>query len=310
MSEQSATFDPFSHKPDISDTSRKLYMFNLTKLNHGKPIKNLAFLSKTEILEKIEEMKPNTQRTYLISIVSALKGRTEPKLKRLYSKYYELMMNLNKKLKDNTEKTETVKENWLDQDEVMRKQKEMSGIVAEIAEKRRITEEEYNRLLALIELSLYTLQQPRRNKDYTQMKVVKQVPEEDKTFNYLDTGKWVWVFNNYKTQKKYNQQILPIPDDLKEILKVYLKHHPKSKEIKAKHSSEPFLVKFDGTPIATSPEMTRSLNKIFGKKVGCSMLRSIYLTNKYGKTLEDLKTDVANMGTSAGTAEDNYIKKE
>jgi hypothetical protein len=40
------------------------------------------------------------------------------------------------------------------------------------------------------------------------------------------------------------------------------------------------------------------------------MLRSIYLTNKYGKTLEDLKTDVANMGTSAGTAENNYIKKE
>ena len=142
------------------------------------------------------------------------------------------------------------------------------------------------------------------------MKVVKQVPEEDKTFNYLDTGKWVWVFNNYKTQKKYNQQILPIPDDLKEILKVYLKHHPKSKEIKAKASAEPFLVKFDGTPISTSPEMTRSLNKIFGKKVGCSMLRSIYLTNKYGKTLEDLKTDVANMGTSAGTAENNYIKKE
>ena len=220
MSEQSAAaaaaFDPFSHKPDISDNSRKLYMFNLTKLNQGKPIKSLAFLSKADILEKIEQMKPNTQRTYLISIVSALKGRSEPKFKKLYSKYYELMMNLNKKLKDNTEKTETVKENWLTQDEVMSKQKDLSAIVDEIAEKRRITEDEYNRLLALVELSLYTLQQPRRNKDYTQMKVVKQVPEEDKTFNYLDTTKWVWVFNNYKTQKKYKRQTLPIPDELKD----------------------------------------------------------------------------------------------
>jgi len=286
-------------------------MFNLTKLNQGKPIKSLAFLSKADILEKIEQMKPNTQRTYLISIVSALKGRSEPKFKKLYSKYYELMMNLNKKLKDNTEKTETVKENWLTQDEVMSKQKDLSAIVDEIAEKRRITEDEYNRLLALVELSLYTLQQPRRNKDYTQMKVVKQVPEEDKAFNYLDTTKWVWVFNNYKTQKKYNRQTLPIPDDLKEILKVYLKHHPKAKEIKAKGASaEPFLVKYDGTAISTSPEMTRSLNKIFGKHVGCSMLRAIYLTDKYGKTLEDLKADVSNMGTSAEVAETNYIKRE
>ena len=308
MAEQS-NFDPFSHKPDISESSRKLYMFNLTKLNDGRTLKNLLFLGKEGIVEKIDKMKPNTRRTYLISIVSALKGRSEPKYKRMYSKYYSLMMNLNKELKDNTEKSETVKSNWIEQADVLEKQKELAKVLPEIAAKRKITEDEYQKLLNLVVLSLYTLQQPRRNKDYTQMKVVRKVPE-DNHYNYLDITSWKWVFNNYKTKRKYSQQMMPVPDDLKAILKVYLKHHPKSKEIKGKEISEPFLVKQDGTAIASSPEMTRSLNKIFGKKVGCSMLRSIFLTHKYGKTLEDLKSDVSSMGTSAQTAESNYIKQE
>ena len=49
-----STFDPFEFKPDISASSRKLYTFNLTKLNNGKDIKNLNFLAKPEIMEKLE----------------------------------------------------------------------------------------------------------------------------------------------------------------------------------------------------------------------------------------------------------------
>ena len=73
---------------------------------------------------------------------------------------------------------------------------------------------------------------------------------------------------------------------------------------------EPFLVRFDGTPIDTSPEMTRLLNKIFGKKIGCSMLRSIYLTEKYGDVVKEMKEDVGAMGTSTETAQNNYIKSD
>jgi hypothetical protein len=37
------SFDPFANKPDISESSRKLYTFNLLKLNDGKAIKDLKF---------------------------------------------------------------------------------------------------------------------------------------------------------------------------------------------------------------------------------------------------------------------------
>jgi len=302
-------FDPFENKPDLSANSRKLYTFNLTKLNGGKPLANLNFLQKAEVETQLNELKPNTRRTYLIAIVSSLKDRTDTKWKKLYTKYYAQLNDLNKELKTNTEKTPKVKENWIEQNDVNAVQKSLEEIIPQIKDKKKITEEEYNKLLQLVVVSLYTLQNPRRNKDYTDMFIVKVVPAETAN-NFLDLTNWSWVFNNYKTQKKYQQKIIPIVEDLKRILEVYLKFHPQSKLIKKKTITEqiPFLVYFDGKPLNTSPEMTRMLNKIFGKKIGCSMLRAIMLTSKYGSTLEDLKKDVADMGTSVDVATSNYIK--
>jgi len=299
-------FDPFSNKPDISDSSRKLYTFNLSKLNEGKPIKDLKFLGNDNILEKIGGLKPNTRRTYLIAIVSSLKGRTEPKYKKLYSKYYEMLDTLNKELKDNSSKSETVKENWIEQGDVEGKLDELKSILPEIKDKKKITDDEFNRLTKLVVLGLYTLQQPRRNKDYTDCLIVRKVPD-DKEYNYLDITKWEWVFNNYKTEKTYKQKILPVPEPLKELLQVYLKFHPQAKEIKKKTIEEkiPLL-----PTVQTSPEMTKMLNKIFGKKIGVSMLRAINLTGKYGDTLKNLKKDVAEMGTSVDTSINNYIKQD
>ena len=311
MAEQSKPFDPFQHKPDISESSRKLYLFNLSKLNDGKPIKDLKFLKKESIVPKIENLKPNTRRTYLISMVSALRGRPESLYKKLYEKFYDLLMSLNKELKDNTEKSEKVKDNWMDQTTILERQKELSAVLDDISGKRKLTEGEYNQLLNLVVLSIYTLQQPRRNRDYTEMRVVRKVnPDASKNQNYLDVGSWNWIFNAYKTQKKYSQQVIPVPDELKAILQVYLKFHPRSKLMKKGGMDEPFLVRYDGTPISTSPEMTRLLNKVFGKRIGCSMLRSIFLTHKYGDTIKELKNDVAQMGTSSDTAQNNYIKQE
>ena len=39
------------------------------------------------------------------------------------------------------------------------------------------------------------------------------------------------------------------------------------------------------------------------------MLRNLYLTNKYGDIVEELKKDTTDMGTSVDTALSTYIKK-
>jgi hypothetical protein len=59
-----------------------------------------------------------------------------------------------------------------------------------------------------------------------------------------------------------------------------------------------------------SNAITKKLNAIFdGKKIGSSMLRKMYLTNKYSDVIENMKDDAENMGTSTGVMQTNYIKQ-
>ena len=303
-------FDPFEKKTDISASSRKLYTFNLRKLNDGKEVKNLNFLSKPEIITKLEALTPNTRRTYIIAVVSSLKDRPEAKYKKLYNKYFKMMIDINADLKNNTTKSEKQKENWISQEEVMKKCADLGEIVAEIKGKRKISEEQYTQLLHAVVLGLYCLQPPRRNSDYTKCLVVKKIPE-DNEYNYLDIKNWDWVFNNYKTKKTYKQVKMPVPEELVKLLKVYFQYHPHAKAMKLKSFEPfPFLMTQDGKVIDTSTEMTRTLNKIFGKKIGSSLLRNIFLTDKYSDNAKEMADDVKAMGTSSNTATHNYIKTD
>jgi len=303
-------FDPFEKKTDISASSRKLYTFNLRKLNDGKEVKNLNFLSKPEIITKLEALTPNTRRTYIIAVVSSLKDRPEAKYKKLYNKYYKMMIDINADLKNNTTKSEKQKENWISQEEVMKKCNSLGEIVDEIKGRRKISEEQYTQLLHAVVLGLYCLQPPRRNSDYTKCLVVKKIPE-DNEYNYLDIKNWDWVFNNYKTKKTYKQVKMSVPEELVKLLKVYFQYHPHAKAMKLKSFEPfPFLMTQDGKVIDTSTEMTRTLNKIFGKKIGSSLLRNIFLTDKYSDNAKEMADDVKAMGTSSNTATHNYIKTD
>ena len=66
---------------------------------------------------------------------------------------------------------------------------------------------------------------------------------------------------------------------------------------------------FYNEDIIKSQDMTRILNTVFGKSIGSSMLRNMYLSNKYSNIVEDLKKDTTDMGTSVDIALSTYIKK-
>jgi hypothetical protein len=70
----------------------------------------------------------------------------------------------------------------------------------------------------------------------------------------------------------------------------------------------PLLVNAEGEPFTNINSITRILNRIFGKRVGVSLLRNIFLTDKYGKEVSDLEEDASAMGTSSGTIMNNYVK--
>ena len=113
-----------------------------------------------------------------------------------------------------------------------------------------------------------------------------------------------FIFNNYKTAKKYNKQEVEINEELFQILNSYIK------TMKLKDGDFILNDLKTNQPFKNSNAITLLLNRIFRKKIGASMLRKLYLTHKYGDQVEELKNDMKAMGSSVEVANNNYIKKK
>jgi integrase len=281
----------------LSDNSIKLYLSILKNLNDKREIKNFKFLDNPKkVLDKIKDYKITTQRNVIIAIVSVLKNLGND----LYKSYYDLMINMNKKIEDDAKenkKSEQQKENWISLDDVKKKYEELKS---KIKLSKNISEEQYDNILDTVILGLYVLLPPRRNKDYLLMKVSKDGKNMNNTDNWLDMKKKQFIFNNYKTKKTFGQQIIDIPNELVDLLKKYLKYK--------KDGDANLLVKFSGDRLKSDNSITRRLNKIFGKNISSSMLRHIYLSDKYKDVKEEMKADSQMMAHSMKTQE-TYIKK-
>jgi hypothetical protein len=213
---------------------------------------------------------------------------------------------LNKKLnkldeEDTSAMTETQKKNWIEWKEVQTKWETLRDEVNTFKNSKSITKKNFDTLLDFVVLSLYVLIPPRRNKDFLFMYILlKPMTAEEKLEpeikNYFDVENQQFIFNVYKTQKFYGQQVEDVPDDLFDILKIWIKFHPiinmnsagrKPREVK-------LFVNHDGSPYTLVNFITLRLNKIFEKKVASTMLRHIYITHKFGPEFEELYKEAKN----------------
>jgi hypothetical protein len=290
-------------KKGIKESSIKLYLSNLKRLNNGLEPKTLTYLKNTKkILEQIKDKQPNTQRTYLISICTVLSG--DEKYKKQYDEYFKLLKGSNDELKNNTTKSEKQNNNWISQEEVLEIYKGYEEEVNKFIKKRKLNESEYNILLSYLILSLYVLQPPRRSLEFIKMVIGD---DSNKDLNYLDINNNKFIYNNFKTAGKYHSQIIDIPNKLMLVIKLYL---IKRGGTKPKQNNIPFLVKYNGEPLTTSTQMTRILNKIFDKKISVSMLRAIFVTDKYKDMNVAKQNDAIAMGTSVSMLDNQYIKQD
>jgi len=295
------------HEKGLSDTSVMLYMKNLRRLNAGQPLQDFKFLDRPKVIEDfLNQYAETTKRNFIIAIVSALNlAGTTAKHKKLYGDYYKLMMDKNKEIKENGGKTKEGMPSW---DAVLEKYNALKTKVLATTDFSKDTA--FNDLLKLLVTSLYVLQPPRRNGDYLEMKVVPTYSEElPQNMNYLDTKKGEFIFNKYKTSKKYGEFRKAIEPELRAIVSLYLKHHPNLWEgRKQKKEPVPFLVYRDGEPLHQLNSITRLINSVLGKGVGSSALRHIYITEKYGKVEEEKAKDAEAMAHSVGMQKDYILK--
>ena len=289
----------------IRDSSKNIYIKNIQRLNNGNEVKNLDFLKDIDtIMQKLNKYKPNSKRTYLISIVSTLKY--QPGFEDCFKFYYTSMMNLNKELKVNNTKSESQKENWISQPEVKATFNKLLEQATPLFNLKKLNEEEYKRVLYMIVLGLYVLHPVRRNKDYQLMKVVPNMKAISKTpnfkdFNYLDLSTNKFLFYNFKTSGTYHLQEVDINSELLNLIKIYLKFYPTKKK-------EYLLVDYQGKPFILVNDITRILNKIFKKNIGVSMLRNIFLTDQFGDEVQKMNNLAKDMGTSSSTINNQYVK--
>ena len=284
---------------DLTKSSLDSYKAKLNKLNDNKPIKNLNFLNNIEnIKDKIKHFKPNTQRNYFIAIASILKcyltNNKTKKIETLYNEYSKILDNYNNELRDQTSMSDAENKNWINKDE-------LDKVYNDLKSNHKNNKETFQNYLLL---SLYYLQAPRRSKDFSLLKISTKYNDMlSNEFNYLDMKKKKFIFNNYKTAKKYNKQEVDINDELYQILLSYIKFN--------KLKDGDYLLNNIKTnePYTNTNSITLLLNRIFKKKIASSMLRKMYLTNKYSSDMKELEADTKAMGNSVATAQSNYIKK-
>ena len=149
--------------------------------------------------------------------------------------------------------------------------------------------------------NLYTIQPPVRN-DYGNFIFKKEDSEEDtetKT-NYIDMKKRLFVFNKYKTAKKYGRVVVPFREGIYEIIEKF----------------SPFTG--DGTNLFTKPNGGQMSRPYFSQMVsttfgaGVSNLRKIYLTSKYAKIydlLREMDEDARCMLHSPDVVKTHYLHK-
>ena len=291
----------------LSPNTIVLYMKNLKKLNGNQPMNDFKFLYQPKkVVEAINQYAETTKRNFIIAVVSALNlAGDSTKHKKLYGDYYNMMMTMNKDIKESGGKSKEDLPSW---DDVLKRYDALKEKVESCKDFSK--EADYLNLLKYTILSLYVLQPPRRNGDYLEMRIVPVYNEDlPDTYNYLATKGGEFIFNKYKTSKKYGEFRQNIVPELKSVITLYLKHHPLLWEgRKQRKEAVPFLVFKDGEPLHQLNSITRIINSVLGKGVGSSALRHIYLTKKYGNVTQEMEEDSAAMGHSVSQQKDYILK--
>ena len=281
------------NRPKLSPSSVKTYtsiLLNLHKNLNGSNENVDWFRSNSPpILQHLENKNKSTEK----STLSALYVLTQNPV------YQKRMNQLSKSMHEENKlqkKSEKQQENWMSVKEIQSKYDELHNKVQQIFKKKAIADIGVIMDYLLVAFLSGHLFPPRRNLDYA---LLKWKDYDINVDNYYCRGKL--YFNKYKTSDTYGLAVLKVPKELDTILKKWLKMNP----------SQYVLISSNDKPLSSS-QITRMLNKIFGKEVSVNMLRHIYLTNFYQDMpkLSNMETLAATMGHNVQTALEHYVKKD
>jgi hypothetical protein len=303
---------------NIKEKSLRAYMISLRKiyekletaLEFDSIDKWLIGKNIEKIINLLSEMKITTRKNYLAAIIVALTTDKDKYADALleYREYLNIVVDeYNTQLKSQT-KSKKQEDNWVSMDEL---KEIVSGYKKEIrkldlANKDAWSNREYNIYQLYLVGLLYTELPPVRL-DYSNMVVItekdyKKLKEKSK--NYLvivSRNKKYFSLGSYKTDKKYGVHIIEVPPIINSVINKFLQHN----------ESGYFLVNTQRN-VLTDNGLTKLLNRVFadtGKKISSTMIRHIYLSDKYDARNGEMEKDAAAMMHGVSTQQGIYVKK-
>lgn len=319
--------DKIKKTREISDNSLNTYNNNLKKLYKlvtGDDIEDLTIESMEKIkdVKKVmnilkDKLKPSTIKNYLVAVVVGLRC-CDKEYEKEIEEYSLQIQKLSEDINDNYDensKSKNQKENWLDYKEILKVLKELKAEVngKNILKQTSLSDKDLDLLQQYLVLSIYSGKYfpPVRN-DFSDMKVIMEKnydAEKDKQ-NYfvVKKGNPYFVLNSYKTARKYGTQKIEVDNnDLKSLIKKWIQFNP----------TDYFLINVSNKTPMTANGISKYIQKIFKRKrnksISSSLLRSIYITDKYenNNLTQKQKKDIAkDMLHSKTMSEQVYNKIE
>ena len=308
---------------DLKQSSVSAYVTHLLKLHEmiagDRDMQSLDFLNDyNAVLKSIEQLKLNTRKTYLASIVVALSATNDYNNK-LLSKYRQEMTALIDEYNTETEKqlkSDVQEDNWVTMATLRRV---MRRYRAELVDRRifhkepdALTVREFDLLQKFVVSALYVISEDNAplRLDYAGMQVIKKSDFDDLKADVRSSQNYLVIVSNkskffhlsdYKTVKTYKVQQINVGPKLNQVLNIWLKFN----------TSGHLLVNLQGKPM-TKNYLTKYLNKVFSptdkKNISANMIRHIFISERFPAKLQE-KQNVAQKMLHSTSTQEKYSKR-
>lgn len=305
-------------RPNVKDTTIRMYSTNLNKLRRLMDKEDYTFLGDIEeVKDKLTTLHYTTQRNYYNSIIVFLMAisKENDKYNELIETYNDIRDSLNKKYEDENATgviSDKQKNNFVKLEEVNKMINDMENDIKQNKLKKKgdkLTPKEKQLIMLYILFNIYT-RLPMRN-DVAGMEAISRreynkLSEEDKKErNYLlvDKNRMQFVVNQFKTSAKYKELDIDIPKDLEKYLRLWLRINGPGVLFKST-TDKPL------TRNALSQLLIKTTKKYLNKSISTTMLRKIVLSDKFADVKKEMEDMSEITGHSVDTMNKIYVKEE
>lgn len=295
-------------RPHLKSGSVINYVICLEKLhqrmnNGARTFDSLEWLSNSKpVLDEIATMNPNTKRNYLNSVIvffSTVKGHDETPAWKAYTDARDELNQAFAEEQLKNRKTERQEQNWITAHEFDKVIKSYESLIKRhrilYAKPTDIQKDELERLQDYVLLRLYR-EIPSRN-DFADIKIMnpkEYVNEHTNNDNYLIHGRsqMHFMLHNWKTKRNdMDSRKIDVPPDLRRLIRAYIR----------KLDGRPYLFQNTrGGPLNRNG-LTKLFTRLFkrfypDKNISTSLMRHIFITNKYAEVSKEMAQDQNNLG--------------